>query len=397
MLTGKKTMSVETNCTHTKNPTHARLSLRGLTGRLRDLCRGTRPVTFGWRTMLLVMLAVAALLAPARTSASTKLLNICRVKGQEENTVQGLGLVVGLSGTGDSSSHLPTIRALAAAMKLLGSPIGDQGVLELKNVKNVALVYVSATIPSAGARQGDQIDCTISSIGDCKSLAGGVLVPTMLVGPDRTNDQVYAMAEGLLALDDPLKTTVAHIHHGCRLEENFYNQFSKDGRITLVMNKNLGGFETAQNIAAAINQRMSKIERTGSIAKAIDAKNIEVEIPEKYSDDVVDFVSQVLSIDILEPTTQARVVINERNGSIVVGSDVQIGSVLITHRNIVVATGQELPEKQWIPIDPGEQPSVQLQALVESLNAVKVPTEDIIHIIKGLEEAGKLHGHLQVE
>ena len=137
-----------------------------------------------------------------RLQARTLLKNICRVKGQEENTLQGLGLVVGLKGTGDGGNFLPTIRSLATAMQLMGSPIGKGGAAELKDAKNVALVMVTATVPAAGARQGDLLDCTVSSIGGAKSLAGGTLMMTPLQGPHVNSDRVYAFAQGAINLND---------------------------------------------------------------------------------------------------------------------------------------------------------------------------------------------------
>src|SRR5688572_22615387 len=116
-------------------------------------------------TALALMLAAAW---PQRGEACTLLSSICRIKGQEENSLQGLGLVVGLNGTGDGGDFLPTIRSLATAMQLMGNPIGKGGPLELKNAKNIALVMVSVKVPAAGARQGDRIDCTVSSIGASK-------------------------------------------------------------------------------------------------------------------------------------------------------------------------------------------------------------------------------------
>ncbi len=109
------------------------------------------------------------------------------------------------------------------------------------------------------------------------------------------------------------------------------------------------------------------------------------------------FVSQVLSLRIAELQTDARVVINERAGSIVIGGDVEIGPVVITHKNIVIETGDNLPADRFIPIDPGKTQTAKLKSLVEALKAVKVPTDDIIEIIKGLDRNGKLHGTLIVE
>ena len=123
------------------------------------------PLAPGFWPLLAALLAIVALPA-APASARTLLKNICHVKGQEENTLQGLGLVVGLKGTGDNANSLPTVRSLARAIQLMGTPTGKRGPLELKeDVKNVALVIVTATVPAAGARQGDTLDCTVSSIG----------------------------------------------------------------------------------------------------------------------------------------------------------------------------------------------------------------------------------------
>src|SRR5581483_12239223 len=122
----------------------------------------------------LAMIAVIACFA-APAHAGTRLKDICRLKGQEANTIRGLGIVVGLAGTGDGGNFLPAIRSLATAMALMGNPNSKIGPQELKDAKNVALVTVTATIPAGGARQGVEIDCTVSSVGSAKSLAGGEL------------------------------------------------------------------------------------------------------------------------------------------------------------------------------------------------------------------------------
>ena len=138
---------------------------------------------FTKQTLLLVAVfaLVAMLVSPA--AAVTRIKDISRLKGQEENTLQGWGLVVGLNGTGDGGNFLPTIRPLAQMLQLMGNQLGDAGPLELKNANNVALVLVTATVPAAGGRQGDQIDCQVMSIGAAKSLAGGRLFMTPLTGP----------------------------------------------------------------------------------------------------------------------------------------------------------------------------------------------------------------------
>jgi len=345
-----------------------------------------------------------AMLAASPLEARTVLKNICRVKGQEENTLHGLGLVVGLAGTGDSGDYLPTMRALARSMELMGNPVNQTAglrgreLLELKDTKNVALVWVTATVPAAGGRRGDQIDCNVSAIS-AKSLAGGRLVFSALQGPNVNDARIYALCQGRVHLDDINVPTEGRVHRGARLEEDIFNVYQKDGKITLVLDQNYADFQVAADVAEMINDQWkyqsSDSFRDGYLAHAIDAANVEVTIPAAYQDDVVLFVAQVLSMQILEPQTEARVVINERSGSIVVGEDVEIGSVVVTHKNIVVETGQ--PTRQFVALESGEDQSPKLKSLVEALDALKVPPQDKIDIIKGLERAGKLHARLIIE
>ncbi len=162
---------------------------------------------------LLVLVCAMVLASPGH--ARTLLKNICRVKGQEENTLHGLGLVTGLKGTGDGSDFLPTIRSLATALQLMGTNSSSKAdSIDIKDAKNVALVMVTATVPAAGARQGDVLDCMCSSIGTARSLAGGTLFMTPLQGPlvppavrpttsqnitpRGSTSRVYAFAQGLL-------------------------------------------------------------------------------------------------------------------------------------------------------------------------------------------------------
>ncbi len=347
--------------------------------------------------LVAAMIVLSWYAAAQPADARTTLKSICRVKGQEENTLHGLGFVVGLKGTGDGSNFLPTIRTLAKVMSLMGEPLGQNGLAELKDTKNVALVTVTATVPAAGARQGDKLDCMVSSIGSAKSLAGGRLFLTPLLGPDRNNTRIYAFADGAISLDDNGMPTTGRIHGGCQLETDFFNVFSKDNHITLVLDKNHAGFQVAQDVADLINSQLAFQNGGVALAKALNQVNIMVTIPKQYRNDPVLFVSQVLGLPMIQPQTEARVVINERAGSIVIGGDVEIGAVVVTHKNVVVETGGTIAGEPFVPVDPEETDTPKLKALVEALNAVHVPTEDIIDIIKGLERNGKLHGKLIID
>ncbi len=332
------------------------------------------------------------------------LKSICRIKGQEENTIQGLGVIVGLKGTGDSSTYLPTIRSVAKIMSIMGTSPAANALVDLKDTKNVALVLVAATIPAAGARQGDKIDCVVSSIGSAKSLAGGRLFLTPLIGPDPRHPRVYAFAEGPITMENKDMPNTGRIHEGCRLEEEFFHAFTKDNRITLVLDQNHADFQVAQDIADLINSQMSKqVSNYAPLAHAFNQGNIVVEIPAQYREDPVSFVSQVLALPIMEPRTVPRVVINERTGTIVISGDVEIGSVAITHKNLAIEAGgpgtaySGSAARPFVGVDPVDPTSPRLKALVEALNAVHAPTEDIIEIIKGLDRDGKLHAPLVIE
>lgn len=343
-----------------------------------------------------VAMGLSAFSVPAQ--GRTILRSICRVKGQEETTLQGLGIVTGLNGTGDGGSSLPTIRSLAATMQWMGNPLGPGGTDELKNAKNVALVIVTATVPAGGACRGDKLDCAVSAIS-AKSLSGGRLFLTPLTGPlPSQNPPVYALAQGPITLDNDEMTTTGRIHGGCRLIEDFFNPFAEDGKITLVIKKDYADFRVAQEIANLINSETALQSSGVPLAKALDQINVEVAVPPAYSDALVDFVSQILSLRMLiEPPTGPRVTIFERSGNVVIDGDVEIGPVLIAHKNhVVVETGGAAPS-QFVAVDSQTPDNAKLKALLAALDAVRVPSEDVIDIIKALHRDGKLYAQLIIE
>jgi flagellar P-ring protein precursor FlgI len=187
------------------------------------------------------------------------------------------------------------------------------------------------------------------------------------------------------------------VKNGCRLEADFFNPYEKEGKVTLVLDKNHADFQVAYDIAAMINHQLTFQSSEGELARAIDQVNIEIKIPQQEREDPVAFVSQIMSMPTLEPQTESRVVINERAGSIVIDGNVEIGSVVVSHKNIVIETGGNAIANRFVQIDTEKTTSPKLKALVESLGAVKVPTQDIIDIIKGLERNGKLHAQLIIE
>lgn len=339
--------------------------------------------------------------------------DLCRVKGQESNTLIGHGIVVGLKGTGDNDPA--TLRAFAQLLENLGSPVGSQApkgasaMEELKNMKNVAQVLVTVQIPPTGARQGTQLKCTVSAPG-AKSLDGGYLVSTALRGPNPADRTVYGFAEGPIALNELGSPNVALVHDGCRLETDFAGAFTLDNKITLVINQHHAGFPTAYEIQEALNglggrkrsdsNGARSIDRTGlqNIANARDAVNVEVSIPLEYRDHIVDFVATVLDTQVALQDNEARVVVNERNGVIIVGDNVMVGRVAVTHKNVLIQTGEDSAPGPLFIVDQNENTSTtRLKALVDALNALKVDSKSIIDIIKSLERSGDIYGQVIVE
>ncbi len=335
--------------------------------------------------------------------------DICRLKGLEENTLQGLGLVVGLKGTGDGKIK-PTARALARTMQLMGSNIstdaqGFPQADEIAEANNSALVFVTAEIPPAGAQQGDLLDCTISALG-AKSLEGGTLLLTPLLGPRPDQPIVYALAQGQIKLPNVATPTSATVHRGCKMESTIRNEFVANDKITLIIESDTSSFSTAQNIEDEINN-LNRSGLSGAnlsasnseqimIAKAIDERHVEVVIPKFYRDAPVKFVSLVLDIPLRYVQNKKRVFINEREGVIVIGEDVMISPVAINHKNLAIEA--DGGRKQFVGFDTENpnQPRAKLKNLTDALNALKVPTEDVISIIKALKHQGVLFGELEI-
>ena len=332
--------------------------------------------------------------------------DICRLKGQERNTLTGMGIVTGLNGTGDGSFG-PTILSLLGVMQKMQVPLSSGSKADDKesplanlNPKNVALVVVTAEVPVEGARQGDEIDCTISAI-NAKSLAGGSLMITPLIGPvppseDGPGPLVYALAQGPVRFDDKSMLTTGKISVGCRFERSIMNPFVKDNKITLVINRNHASFSVAEEIETAINT--SEVFKGGSgagIAKAIDQLTVEVTILEQYRANPVQFASLILQQQLRDLPRDSIVVVNETNGVITMSADLELAPSLVTHQNMTIDIGNGVGATQFVGLDPAENTSVPtLKALVQSMNALRVSAKDMIQIIRELDNSGAIYGHV---
>ena len=338
----------------------------------------------------------------AASGSGLRLGDICRLKGQETNTLHGLGLVVGLRGTGDSDAA-PTARALARMIQMMGGPVttdrfGQLNLDDVADARNVAMVFVTAEVPAVGAQPGDSLDVTVNAI-NAKSLEGGTLMLTPLLGPRADIPMVYAMAQGALSVSLDGPPTSATIQGGAKMEAAVTASFHQDGLITLVLDKDFASFDTTQRIESEINN-FSQLTQGGldadssslASARAIDQLHVEVQIAEAYRNDPIKVISFLLTIPIQLSSRSTRVVINEREGVVVIGEDVEIAPVLITHRNLRIEAGGS---PGFVAVDGAEvSANAKLKNLADALNALDVPTEDLIAIIKTLKRKGDLFGEV---
>jgi flagellar P-ring protein precursor FlgI len=355
---------------------------------------------------LLSLFTALMLLCPAICSA-VSVQDLVRIKGAEQNRLVGMGLVVGLPGTGDGGKFAPTSRPLANVI----ARFMDESVnaAELKDSRNVALVTVEAIITSSGAAEGDRVDVRISAIGPAKSLQGGQLFMTPLTGP-LPDSPVYAYASGKLLQEDLTSPTTAIVRRGAQLVRSIRPQYvSPDGKITMVLNDDVATIPMAQTIASIVNGRLAP--DGPNVAHAVDQKHVVIDVPVFQRKDPVAYLSPVL-LDYIDPDlidVGARVVINDSTGTIVIKGDVQISPVVISHENLTITTitppvspppvlpdGSPLPpgEQSFIGLDPEHRGGTRLVELLSAFNQLKVPARDRIAILRRMKESGALHAQL---
>jgi flagellar P-ring protein precursor FlgI len=248
-----------------------------------------------------------------------------------------------------------------------------------------------------------------------KSLAGGRLFVTPLLGPDPSDRRVYGIAQGQVALDDPTGVpTSGKVQGGCMLETDFDREFIRNNSITIVLDTNKAGFQVASDVAEAVNsQVLGLVSSTeGKFARAIDQSRVVVPIPNAYlaapsegrEADPILFISEVMSVSLAEPQIEARVVINERAGTMAISGDVEIGAVTITYKSITVEAGED----QFVLLDQEDRAlttqekeragqKTKLSALLDTLNKIRASDSDRIGIVKAIHRTGKLHAKLIIQ
>ena len=362
-------------------------------------------------TLLLLVMALAL------PSQAIRLKDVASIEGIRDNQLGGLGIVIGLDGTGDSSSNEFTNRSVMALLRRNGINVTPDDI----KAENVAMVWVTATLPPF-AKPGSKIDILVNSLGDAINLQGGTLVMSPLKAPD---GKVYAVAQGPLSLGgfgvasggnsvQKNHPTVARIPNGAIIERGANITIDQKDEIHVLLSN--PDFTTAARVAKAINVELGDDPTTG-IAHSVDSGTIAITIPEKYKGRVVDFISKVENVPVF-PDQKAMIIMEERTGTLIMGEDVRISTVAIAHGDLTFQisqynrvvqpnpfseTGETTLETNSsvsvqednvkITVLPG---SVSLSEVVSGLNALGVTSRDLISILQAVKAAGALQAEIEI-
>lgn len=360
-----------------------------------------------------VLIAVAAALLCAPCAHAVRIKDIASFEGVRTNQLVGYGLVVGLNGSGDSDQARIQIQSVVNLLEKMGI---TTNVADIK-LKNVAAVMVTATLPPF-SKQGNRIDVLVSSLGDAKSLAGGTLIMAPLRGGD---GQIYAVAQGPVltnsfafggqgASAQKNHPTAGSVPNGALVERELPNVLA--GRTSLRLNLNQADFTTASRIANAINERFR-----AAVASTADPGSVVLQVPEVYASRVVDFVAAMETIEV-RPDSQAKVVVNERTGTIVMGENVRVSTIAVSHGSLSLVIKETPQVSQPAPLAKGgetkvvprtdikvEEESRRLLVLqegasigdvVRALNVLGVTPRDLIGILQAVRSSGALQAELTI-
>lgn len=362
----------------------------------------------GSRQGVRIVLALLAVVLCAWSAAATTIGDIVRVDGQGEDELQGLGLVVGLAGTGDSAKEMVAAEPLAEVLRKNGIPITD--LRQLKTGRSAAVVMVRVRIPRSGARPDDLFDCEVSTLYSAPTLRGGMLYLTALTGP-YPGSPVYAMASGRIELDGDIPT-VGVVRQGAKLIRGTPERALGES-ILLIAEPHYAGYAAMTEIASSINQEyfLRPDADAGSIATVIDERTIRLDVPEAERTNAAAFLSFVLTRDVTPALLRlpAQVICNARRGAIVITGNVRISPVAIRYKDLTITTVTPPPTpapnapviersplaRVYTEARPAEM--ARLEDLNTAFKQLDVPVEDQIAILQMMHKAGQLHARLVIE
>jgi flagellar P-ring protein FlgI len=368
---------------------------------------------------LIALCGLVGVTLAAPAAPGVRIKDLARFEGASESAVMGYGLVVGLSGTGDTSRNRSTVQSVSNMLREFGLQVPPESL----NTRNVAAVLVTAQLP-AELRGGDKLDVNVSAIGDARSLAGGTLLMTPLLGADR---EIYAMAQGALSVGgfrfeqsgnvaQKNYPTNGLIPEGAIAQKTISPELRRrDGSLDLILSQ--PDFTTAQRVAIAINR-----ELPAANASAIEAGRIRLANAPPAGPMLVDLVARIEGLSV-EPGARARVVVNERTGTIVAGGGVSIAAVSFTQGDIKLSISERLLVSQpgGLLVEPSSGirtavvPDTRLRVrestleavdlprgatisdLTRALAAIKASPSDVISILQGIKRAGALHAELIIQ
>ncbi len=314
-----------------------------------------------------------------------RLKDLTQIRGVRSNQIYGLGLVIGLSGSGDSKKSLATNRAAANMLSRLGMQMKEDEIVP----GTMAVVMVTADLPPF-ARNGSKINVKVSTVGDAKSLAGG----NLMVAPLRAADsQIYAVAQGGIVIGKATGTgvqvqTAAIIPDGGVVERETTSEFARSSSLVLALKE--PDFTTSQRISDVINSHFR-----GFYAEAGDLSAIKVKIPPAYDGKTVEFISELEALKIVADRPSV-VVLNERTGTVVMGGDVLVSPVSISHGDLAIQVGGGGAKDAGVKQGIVEMPGTTVASLIKSLNAMGVKPDDLVSILQSLKVAGALKADLRV-
>lgn len=361
---------------------------------------------------LLLGMAAANARATDETVRTVRLKDVTSVEGIRDNMLMGYGLVAGLNGTGDRQQTIFSTQTLANMLQRMGVTVSPTTML----VHNIAAVFVTATLPPF-SQPGMRIDATISSIGDAKSLEGGTLLLTSLYGPD---GQVYGVAQGSLVLGGysagaraNTKTvnhpTVGRIADGVLVEKGAAVSLADVTSISLLLEN--PDYATAREVAAVINSELGQ-----SAAHVIDSRKVEIAGIAKSADAVPQLLARIEELQV-KVTAPAKVIVNERTGTVVMGADVSLGPCSILHGSLAIEVTTKLDVSQPQPLAAGqtavtpqttvaaaESPAqaihlnegATVDELIRGLQSIGATARDIVAILQAIKAAGALQGELEI-
>lgn len=336
-----------------------------------------------------------------------------RLKGLERSTLVGLGIVIGLNGTGDrNKDSLAAARPFAQYLKNMDASLGS--IDELRKTDSYAIVQVAMTIPPVGAAEGDRFDITVSSLFNAKSLAGGTLVVSMLrlPLPDASDLPVMAFAQGPVEITGSSPRDGVVRLGGQMLRSVMGDPVQGDGTVALIVRNEFAGYPVASAVAGVINEEMALLGERG-VARVEDAKTIRLRVPARDRAEPSSFLARVLTfhVDRSLLRTPARVVVNEREGIIIVTDHVEIRPVAITHAGLQITTITPEPigtpeypvatTTRWAGVATGAAPgspgSTRLADLLRALDQLDVSARDQIAIIYEMRRSGALSAEIVSE